>query len=86
MNKYITILAAALLLCSCNCRQAAAPGPITTGDDCIVQISAGKILGYNDAGIYTFKGVPYAKAERFTVGKVSARPKSTVPRPCRART
>ena len=22
-------------------------------------------MGYNDAGIYTFKGVPYAKAERF---------------------
>ncbi|MBO7372400.1 MAG: hypothetical protein J6U34_07840, partial [Bacteroidales bacterium] len=53
------VLGAILLLCACNSnRQNAVPGPITTGDDCIVNVSSGKIMGYNDAGIYTFKGVP----------------------------
>ena len=64
--KKIMIIAAAVLLCACGSdRQGAVPGPITTGEDCIVSTVSGKILGYNDAGIYTFKGVPYAKAERF---------------------
>ncbi|MBR5670723.1 MAG: carboxylesterase/lipase family protein, partial [Bacteroidales bacterium] len=67
MKKFLVIAAAAaLLLCACKSRQeGSAMGPITTGEDCIVQVTSGKILGYNDAGIYTFKGVPYAKAERF---------------------
>ena len=66
--KKLFILAAfaALALCSCNnSKQSAVKGPITTGDDCIVRTTSGRIMGYNDAGIYTFKGVPYAKAERF---------------------
>ena len=64
--KKLSIIVAAVLLCACgNDRQGAVPGPITTGEDCIVSTAYGKILGYNDAGIYTFKGVPYAKAERF---------------------
>jgi para-nitrobenzyl esterase len=67
MKKFLVIAAAAaMLLCACKSRQeGSAMGPITTGEDCIVQVTSGKILGYNDAGIYTFKGVPYAKAERF---------------------
>ena len=64
--KKLSIIVAAVLLCACgNDRRGAVPGPITTGEDCIVSTAYGKILGYNDAGIYTFKGVPYAKAERF---------------------
>ena len=67
MKKLWIIAAGAALLCCacCNDRQGGVPGPITTGEDCIVSTASGKILGYNDAGIYTFKGVPYAKAERF---------------------
>ena len=67
MKKFLVIAAAAaMLLCACKSRQESSTmGPITTGDDCIVQVTSGKILGYNDAGIYTFKGVPYANAERF---------------------
>ena len=54
------------LLCACKDKgRIAGNGPITTGDDCIVETSFGRIKGYNDAGIYTFKGVPYAKAARF---------------------
>ena len=56
MKKILTIAAGvALLLCSCgNDRQGAVLGPITTGEDCIVSTAYGKILGYNDAGIYRF--------------------------------
>ena len=62
----ILVLGVAGLLCACqNGRQGAVSGPITTGDDCIVTITSGQIRGYNDDGIYTFKGVPYARAERF---------------------
>ena len=47
-----------MILGACkNNGQVAGIGPITTGDDCIVETGAGKIMGYNDAGIYTFKGV-----------------------------
>jgi len=63
MRKYLLVLClSATALCSC-CNNV--PGPITTGDDCIAQTVYGKILGYNDDGIYTFKGIHYAKAERF---------------------
>ena len=30
-----------------------------------VQTVSGKVAGYIDGGIYTYKGIPYAKAERF---------------------
>jgi para-nitrobenzyl esterase len=67
MNRSLLLAAGALLLlCACgNNGQVAGNGPITTGEDCIVETTSGKIMGYNDAGIYTFKGVPYAKADRF---------------------
>ena len=65
-KSLILAAAAALLLCACaNNSQPVRKGPITTGDDCIVTTTSGKIMGYNDAGIYTFKGVPYAHADRF---------------------
>ena len=61
-----TAVGVLMILGACrNGGQVAGIGPITTGDDCIVETGAGKIMGYNDAGIYTFKGVPYAKADRF---------------------
>ena len=67
MNRSLFLAAGVLLLlCACgNNGQVAGNGPITTGEDCIVETTSGKIMGYNDAGIYTFKGVPYAKADRF---------------------
>ena len=65
-KTWIIAAGAALLFCACgNNRQGAVSGPITTGEDCIVNTGSGRILGYNDAGIYTFKGIPYAQAERF---------------------
>ena len=66
MKKLLIIAGALLLLSSCAGKQESnVKGPLTTGEDCIVKTTNGRIMGYNDAGIYTFKGVPYAKAERF---------------------
>ena len=39
--------------------------PITAGQHTRVETVYGPIEGYQDGGIYTFKGIPYAKAERF---------------------
>src|SRR6186713_2169516 len=42
------------------------PGPILTGNDiAVVATKYGRVRGYIDDGIYAFKGIPYAKAERF---------------------
>jgi para-nitrobenzyl esterase len=41
-------------------------GPILAGDDiAVVTTRYGKVRGYVDDGIYAFKGIPYAKADRF---------------------
>src|SRR3989337_227606 len=41
-------------------------GPVSTGTDiAVVSTRYGKVRGYVDDGIYAFKGIPYAKAERF---------------------
>ena len=66
LNTSVLFISLLGLLCGCaDNGQRAGKGALTTGDDCIVTTRSGKILGYNDAGIYTFKGVPYAHAERF---------------------
>ena len=31
----------------------------------IVEVQEGKLMGFVDRGIYVFRGIPYAKAERF---------------------
>ena len=56
-----------LVFSSCNSSQSQTPGPITTGPHTIAQTIYGQIQGYCDDGIFTFKGVPYAKAQRFMV-------------------
>ena len=38
---------------------------LTSAEATVVQTAAGKVAGYIDDGIYTYKGIPYAKAERF---------------------
>ena len=39
--------------------------PITAGQHTRVETVYGTIEGYQDGSIFTFKGIPYAKAERF---------------------
>ena len=58
----VAAMAAALLCCGCSDN---VPGPLTTGEDSIANTKYGKVQGYNDDGIYTFKGIQYAKSERF---------------------
>ncbi|MEO7414025.1 MAG: carboxylesterase family protein [Opitutaceae bacterium] len=42
------------------------PGPITSGEKiAIVSTQHGDVRGYIDDGIFAFKGIPYAKADRF---------------------
>lgn len=38
---------------------------ISSSDEVIAQTQSGKVAGYIDNGIYIYKGIPYAKAERF---------------------
>ena len=61
--RFSALFAVALLLAGC-CGKSV-PGPLTTGEDSIATTVYGKVQGYNDDGILTFKGIPYAKAERF---------------------
>jgi len=39
--------------------------PITAGQHTRVETVYGTIEGYQDGSIFTFKGIPYAKAQRF---------------------
>ena len=65
LKTFRVAVAAAALLALGGCCGTSVPGELTTGEDSIVSTTYGRIQGYNDAGIYTFKGIPYAKAERF---------------------
>lgn len=38
---------------------------LTDAELSVTQTTSGKVTGYIDDGIYTYKGIPYAKAERF---------------------
>ena len=62
---YFTTIALILIIISTVAAQQK-PGPILAGKDiAVVSTKYGKVRGYIDDGIYTFKGIPYAKAERF---------------------
>ena len=61
---------AALIFAGCgtstgsSCK--AEPGELlTSAEATVVQTATGKVAGYVDDGIFTYKGIPYAKAERF---------------------
>lgn len=75
MKKLFALSSAALLLLSACQQQNQAPQNgavecsrqhvIVSDASTQVKTSYGTIQGYLDDGIYTFKGIPYAKAERF---------------------
>ena len=68
MNRSI-LWAAAVLLCAACAPKAPEKylpdGAITAGENTRVETTYGTIEGYLDGTIYTFKGIRYAKAERF---------------------
>ena len=54
--------------CGNSCRDShkASHGELmTSADQTVVQTQNGKVAGYIEEGIFTYKGIPYAKAERF---------------------
>lgn len=62
----ITITALATLgCCQKTGRKTEASELLTSAEATVVQTVCGKVAGYIDDGIYTYKGIPYAKAERF---------------------
>lgn len=74
-NAFKLLLAAAMMLPvfawsqtkTSAVRQAASAGPVVQAgkDIALVQTQSGPLKGYIRNGIYTYKGVPYATAERF---------------------
>ncbi|MCF0165390.1 MAG: carboxylesterase/lipase family protein [Bacteroidales bacterium] len=65
MKKSIIIAACAMVLASC-CNQYPYSHELTVNaKDALVKTQQGTLCGYIEDGIYTFKGIKYAKAERF---------------------
>jgi para-nitrobenzyl esterase len=64
MKKQILVYIVAVVMISLN--SYAQPGPMEAGEDiAVVPTKYGKVRGYIDDGIFAFKGIPYAKADRF---------------------
>jgi len=62
----ILALAAGIAICGCSSTKGlSGPGPLISDESTIVQTTNGKVQGYLDGDIYTFRGIPYAQAERF---------------------
>ena len=67
-NIFTLLASATLLVAGCGqqaSQQPAHPGPITAGEHTRVNTVYGTVEGYLDDDVYTFKGIQYAKAERF---------------------
>lgn len=71
-QQFLSALAfASLLLVSCTGKAVAekqisqAGEVIASSDKAIVQTESGRVGGYIENGMYIYKGIPYAKAERF---------------------
>ena len=70
LKHYFLIISVSLLAASCSCspgkRASAQPGALETGTQLsTVQTTSGPVAGYIDDGVYIYKGIPYAQAERF---------------------
>ena len=66
--KRLTILITSALLaaaCGSNGRTSGSSELDSSVESTLVQTDKGQVAGYIDNGIYTYKGIPYAKAERF---------------------
>ncbi|MFP4092002.1 MAG: carboxylesterase/lipase family protein [Cyclobacteriaceae bacterium] len=66
MKKYTFLILILFMLPLVVAAQKKNEAPIQAGADyAIVDTRQGKVRGYTRNGIFTFKGIPYAKAERF---------------------
>jgi para-nitrobenzyl esterase len=64
MKRILLLATAALVLGACGTRYPE-HSVIVNAKDALVETQAGTICGYIEDGIYTFKGIDYAKAGRF---------------------
>ena len=71
-KQFLSLVAfAAIALASCQCtpgqqQPTAQPGEIIANSEtAIATTKQGKVAGYTQDGLYIYKGIPYAKAERF---------------------
>lgn len=63
MKRLLILFAATILLAACDCYPD--HSLIVNSTDALVETTEGTLCGYIEDGIYTFKGISYAKAERF---------------------
>ena len=64
MRRFTFFAIAVLLVSACGQRYPD-HSVIVNSEDALVQTVAGTVCGYIEDGIYTFKGIDYAKAKRF---------------------
>ncbi len=68
-TSFLLLLATAAAVCSCGQNTPAASPEtgraILSDQTTVASTRYGKVQGYLDGDVYTFKGIPYAKAERF---------------------
>ena len=69
---YLLSIIVFLFLLSCGNRSSVSSSDRRVSDEisassttAVVQTEAGKVAGYSDDGLFIFKGIPYAEAERF---------------------
>ena len=72
LKKLSILLSAAMIAAGCGtatqknaCSNGCQSELETSAEATVVQTCRGKVAGYVDDGIFTYKGIPYAKAERF---------------------
>lgn len=64
IHRLTIVLAVAVF--AARCLGQPRPGPITAGEKiAVVATQYGRVRGYIDDGVYAFRGIPYAKADRF---------------------
>lgn len=65
MKKIFTVLLSFIAFAPSAFSQNITSGTLAGAAIAVVQTDAGKLRGYIHNGTYTYKGIPYAKAERF---------------------